>query len=153
MCTKVLIPAPKIQLLFQSKIKMSERPIIRCSDDGVALLRQHWDEHTYELREQAWLMLLSAGCRVLGCFQLSVGGVSTVIIDPAIVFMIALRTPGVRSLILAHNHPGGTTTPSTQDERITKKVKVGAQMFGMTLTDHYIITTDTYLSMADEGML
>lgn len=153
MRTKVILPAPKVRLAFHPRLNMADRPIIRSSADGVALIRQYWDESCYDVREEAWLVLLAASGRVLGCFQLSIGGVSNTVIDPAIVFLIALRTPGVKSLMLAHNHPSGSTKPSSGDLLLTKKVSAAAELFNLKLVDHFILTKDSYLSMSDEGLL
>jgi len=73
--------------------------------------------------------------------------------NTTVVFLIALRTPGTKNFILAHNHPGGSTTPSAGDRAITEQIKTGAKFLGLQLIDHYIITRDNYLPMADEGLL
>ena len=56
-------------------------------------------------------------------------------------------------LILCHNHPSGSLKPSSADRLITKKIKDAAKMMDINLLDHLIITEDSYLSFADDGML
>ena len=148
-----MIAAPEIRVSFYPKMKIAQRPVVTCSEEGVQLFRQHWDRNFYEVREEAKMLICSARGRVLGIFTLSVGGVSHTIIDPAVVFLIALRTPGTKSIILAHNHPGGSTKPSAEDLTATERIKTGAKLLGLQLADHYILTTDAWLSMADEGLL
>jgi DNA repair protein RadC len=56
-------------------------------------------------------------------------------------------------IIISHNHPSGNTKPSEQDIQITKKIKDICKLFDMSLLDHLILTDETYLSMADEGLM
>jgi len=153
MSTSIAIAAPEIRVTFYPKMKVSERPIVSCSAQGVALMRQQWDENFYELREEARMLLLSNSCRALGIFTLSIGGLSGTVIDPAVVYLMALRTPGTKSIILAHNHPSGSKRPSNADLQLTERIKMGSQLLGLQLQDHYILTSEDYLSMADEGLL
>lgn len=55
--------------------------------------------------------------------------------------------------MLAHNHPSGSLKPSRADQELTNKIKYAAQLHDITVLDHIIITGDTYLSFADEGLL
>jgi DNA repair protein RadC len=58
------------------------------------------------------------------------------------------------SIILAHNHPSGSLTPSNEDESLTLKVKEAGEFLDINLLDHLIINTrGEYLSFADKGML
>lgn len=43
------------------------------------------------------------------------------------------------SFICVHNHPSGDPSPSTADNRITRQVREGAQVMGITFFDHVII--------------
>jgi len=147
------IAAPEIRITFSPNMKASQRPVVTCSADAVPLFRQHWDENFYELREEVRMILLNTRGRVLGIFTLSVGGPTRTVLDETMVFLLAVRTPGTRSIILAHNHPGGDTKPSHQDIQTTIQIKAGAALLGLKLLDHYILTAESYLSMADEGLM
>jgi DNA repair protein RadC len=52
-----------------------------------------------------------------------------------------------------HNHPSGTLEASDADSKITQKIKSACSYMDISVLDHIIITADTYLSMADEGLL
>jgi DNA repair protein RadC len=56
-------------------------------------------------------------------------------------------------IIISHNHPSGNTKPSEHDIQITKKIKDICKLFDMKLLDHLILTDETYLSMADDGLM
>ncbi|MDD5772733.1 MAG: DNA repair protein RadC [bacterium] len=56
------------------------------------------------------------------------------------------------SLIIAHNHPAGTLTPSEDDIRITKKIFESLKLVDILLLDHVIIAGNKYFSFKEEGL-
>lgn len=56
------------------------------------------------------------------------------------------------SLIIAHNHPAGTLTPSEDDIRVTKKVIDALKLVDIVLLDHVIIAGNKYFSFKEEGL-
>ncbi len=54
---------------------------------------------------------------------------------------------------LAHNHPSGTLKPSRQDEQLTSKMKEAGSFLDIKVLDHLIVTSESYYSFADEGLL
>lgn len=57
------------------------------------------------------------------------------------------------SIILAHNHPSGNLTPSSQDKEITNKIKEAGRFLDIPVLDHLVITSESYFSFADEGLI
>jgi len=47
---------------------------------------------------------------------------------------------GGTSFAVAHNHPGGSLTPSTQDTEATARLRRAADMIGLRFLDHVILT-------------
>ena len=43
------------------------------------------------------------------------------------------------SIIVAHNHPSGDPTPSTEDKRVTQRLNEAVQLLGIELLDHMVI--------------
>ena len=80
------------------------------------------------------------------------GGVAGTVVDPKMIFKIALQHL-TSNLIIAHNHPSGNLIPSNADKTITEKIKKAAVLLEMTLMDHVIIADNKYYSFADNGML
>jgi DNA repair protein RadC len=61
---------------------------------------------------------------------------------------------GATALILAHNHPSGDPTPSTQDIRFTRDLQDACRHLKLTLHDHLIIGGDNPpVSMRAQGLL
>jgi len=80
------------------------------------------------------------------------GGVSGTVVDPKIIFKIALENLA-SSIILCHNHPSGNLKPSDQDISLTKKIKEAGTLLEIPILDHIIITDTAYFSFADEGIM
>ena len=51
------------------------------------------------------------------------------------------------TFILVHNHPSGDVTPSMNDIKTTKEIKMGAELLGLKLLDHIIIGDGKYKSI------
>ena len=56
-------------------------------------------------------------------------------------------------LALCHNHPSNNTTPSSEDDRLTRRVKQAAETMRIYFLDHIIITDGRYYSYREEGRL
>jgi DNA repair protein RadC len=57
------------------------------------------------------------------------------------------------SIIVAHNHPSGSLSPSPADKEITKRIRETGKLLEINLIDHIIVGQDGYFSFADEGLL
>ena len=105
-----------------------------------------------DLQETFNVMLLNRANEVLGIYRLSKGSVSGTLVDPKLVFSVALK--GLASvIILAHNHPSGTLKPSSADIELTRKLVEGGKLLDIQIVDHIIVTRHGYYSFADEGMI
>lgn len=142
----------EVEITYRPKFKASERPQISSSDQAFQLLRRQWNLDKIELVEEFKIVLLNRQNRVLGVADISTGGVSATVVDPKIIFAIALKA-NASALILAHNHPSGSLKASYADIAQTEKLKKGALLLEMTIWDHIILTSDGFLSFADEGLL
>jgi DNA repair protein RadC len=56
-------------------------------------------------------------------------------------------------MILSHNHPSGNLKPSDADINLTEKIKKAAVYMDIQVLDHIIITSNGYLSFADQGLI
>ena len=83
---------------------------------------------------------------------LSIGTLDANITHPRDVFEPAL-TLHAASVILAHNHPSGDTNPSNTDILLTKKLAAGAELLGLKLEDHIIVSKKNHTSMRQEALL
>ena len=103
-------------------------------------------------QEEFWVILLDRKSTIIDKKPISKGGVNATVVDPRVIFKLALEVLA-SSLILVHNHPSGNTNPSDMDISITNKIKNGALLMDMSLLDHIIFAGSEYFSFADEGMI
>jgi len=141
----------EITLTYKANFNPNDRPQISSSKDSYNILISNWSDQI-ELREEFNIILLNNNGRVLGIVPISTGGVSSVLVDPKLVFASALKAMA-SSIILAHNHPSGILKPSYQDISITKKLKSAGGFLDINVFDHLIITPFSYFSFADEDMM
>ncbi|MES2911352.1 MAG: DNA repair protein RadC [Pseudomonadota bacterium] len=57
------------------------------------------------------------------------------------------------SVVLAHNHPSGTTKPSRADEALTQTLKSALALVDVRVLDHFVVTSAGAVSMAELGLL
>ncbi len=60
---------------------------------------------------------------------------------------------GASSIILAHNHPSGDTSPSKEDIEITKSIINAARPLGISVHDHVIISAKEHFSFKAKGII
>ena len=102
--------------------------------------------------EKVIMITLNTQLQVVGCFEVGRGTIDGAAVYPREVATRALLT-NAKAVILAHNHPSGSRTPSEGDLQTTKKVKDVLTMLGIDLIDHIIIAHEKYYSFADHGLL
>src|ERR1035437_8776372 len=141
----------EIQVSYRTKVKASERRQIKTSKDCESVFREIWSS-SMEFKEEFYIILLNRANKVLGWYKVSEGGMSGTVVDPKLVFSIALKSLA-SSLVLAHNHPSGNLKPSTEDIHLTKRLKEAGALLEIPVLDHLILTNDGYFSFADEGMM
>jgi len=57
------------------------------------------------------------------------------------------------AVIVAHNHPSGSLTPSREDMAVTKQLKEAGDLLGIKLLDHIIFSRRGYYSFLEHGEL
>ncbi len=80
------------------------------------------------------------------------GTINEAPVYPRIIVETALRYQA-SSVILAHNHPGGSLKPSTADIDVTRKICDALKTISITVVDHMIAAGDKYFSFAENGLL
>ena len=101
-------------------------------------------------REQFLVCGLDAKHRVIGVNIVSIGSLTLALVHPREVFK-PLILMNAAAWICVHNHPSSDPTPSQEDRALTSRLKQGAELFGITLLDHLILTAEHCYSFADQG--
>lgn len=99
--------------------------------------------------EEFWVILLNRANYIIHKEMISLGGISSTVVDSKLVVRMALdkRASG---LIMVHNHPSGNPRPGHNDLTETERMKKAANTFDIALLDHIIICDDCYFSFADD---
>jgi DNA repair protein RadC len=105
-----------------------------------------------EIAESAYLLLLDRAHQIIAWKTLSLGGVNGTVIDPKIIGALSLKSLA-SAIVICHNHPSGNKTPSSADIKITNKISKMLESHDVNLLDHIILTKNSHLSFAEEGLL
>lgn len=106
----------------------------------------------HESQEQLVVCMFDSKCRLLAEEVVSKGSVNSSIVPPREIFLLALQKKAVH-IVLLHNHPSGVSTPSCEDNEVTRRISECGQMIGIPLSDHIIIGDHNYYSYRESGLL
>lgn len=121
------------------------RSTLDAGRDVIAMFRGRQDESVR-------ILCLNASGKVVRRARIAEGDVNAVHFPIRKLVEEALACKAV-SVILAHNHPGGTMAPSQEDLDATKAAKAALETVGIRLLDHLIVAGDNYCSLREEGYL
>jgi DNA repair protein RadC len=126
----------------------ADRPQIMRPADAVAMLGPRM---AHLEQEQCVALLLDRKHRLLREVVVGVGGIAHAPMEPREVFAAALREPGVAAVLVAHNHPSGEATPSSEDRAVTRRLADGAALLGLEFLDHVIVASGGWASIRGPG--
>ena len=122
---------------------------ITSSSDAVNIFKPLFDGLQHE---ECWVLYLTNSNRVIERQRVSQGGVQGTIVDHRLIAKRALELLSTQ-VIMAHNHPSGSATPSGADFDITNRVKEATALFDIQLLDHIIISATESYSFKSSGKL
>ena len=136
--------ARKIEMQ-QAKESTQIRSTLDAGRDAIAMFRGRQDESVR-------ILCMNASGKIVKRAKIAEGDVNAVHFPIRRLVEEALACKAV-SVILAHNHPGGTMSPSQEDLDATKSAKTALETVGIRLLDHLIVSGDNYCSLREEGYL
>jgi DNA repair protein RadC len=140
----------EISAVYQVR-KDIEAPITRCSNAWE--VGYFFSNEIGNLTQERLVALfLNTKNEVLAYSVITQGTINQSIANPRDILQRALLTNSA-GLIIAHNHPSGDLTPSEDDKRTTKRLKECCEMMGIMLLDHFIVSEESHLSFASQGLL
>ncbi len=105
---------------------------------------------TGERLENFYVVVLNSQCKVLGQRRISTGSLSECSAYPRLVMETALNYNG-HSVLLCHNHPGGTCAASPEDISSTLQLQRLLNGVGILVLDHIIVAGSNTYSMIEHG--
>lgn len=103
-------------------------------------------------REAFAAVILDTRHRLIEHVELFFGTIDGAEVHPREVFRQAMRC-NASAIIVAHNHPSGSTEPSAADRAVTARLKQALALVDVRLLDHMIVGGATTTSLASMGLL
>ncbi len=112
-------------------------------------LKVHFAGREYE---SFVVLYLDAQNSLIEVEELFRGTLTQTSVYPREVVKSALRF-NAAAVMLAHNHPSGSVTPSRADEHLTQTLKAALALVDVRVLDHLVIAGNNSLSFAETGLL
>ncbi|HSX42909.1 MAG TPA: JAB domain-containing protein [Candidatus Saccharimonadales bacterium] len=127
---------------------MNDTRLIITTEDALQYLR------FIRNKKQEYLLCLSldSGDRLIVRRTVTIGTLTSSIAHPREVFAGPLKDRAA-AVIIAHNHPSGAAEPSRHDIKTTNQLVAAAQILGVRLQDHLIVTREGYFSFKENELL
>ena len=105
-----------------------------------------------QVRERFVVIWIDSSNHGVGYEVVTEGTLNCSLVHPREVFRGAIVAT-CASIVLAHNHPSGVSTPSAEDLTITHQLVETGIIIGIPVLDHIIFTDTDYLSFAAQGLM
>jgi len=101
-------------------------------------------------RECFWVLHLNTKLQIIEKELVAMGALDHAVVHPREVFRKAVINSTAR-IITVHNHPSGSTEPSSEDLSTWEKLKAAGEILGIGVADNLIITKNGYSSQKEGG--
>ena len=129
--------------------KLKEKTILDSTTKAGEYARALFTGRLYEV---FYVICMDSQNRVNHTALLHEGTINEAPVYPRLIVETALRHQAT-SIILAHNHPGGSHQPSQADVEVTRKIRTATEAIAITVADHIIVAGDGYFSFAENRLL
>lgn len=129
--------------------KWGEKPKLTSSSKAGEYAISLFAGRTYEAFQ---VICLDSQNRVNYAALVQEGTLTEAPVYPRLVVEAVLRHKA-NSVILAHNHPGGSMQPSRADIEVTGRISKALEAISVKVVDHIIVAGDKYFSFKENGLL
>lgn len=129
--------------------KWGDKPALDSSQRAGEYAVSLFTGRTYEV---FYLICLDTQNRVIRAVLVHEGTINEAPVYPRIIVETALRHQA-HSVILAHNHPGGSLNPSRADIDVTQRIKTALNPIDIKVIDHILVAGTRYMSFAERGII
>lgn len=95
--------------------------------------------------EEFWALMLNQNYRLIKKVRIAHGGITETTVDIRIIMREAVQCNATQ-LAVCHNHPSGNSTPSEQDDILTRSIMQACNVMNIHFLDHVIVTDGVYYS-------
>lgn len=142
------VPIYRIELVRETERLIAAKRV-SAPEDAVRLVREYLGEPD---REVVVVLMLSTKLDLIGINTVSIGILDQALVHPREVFKPALLL-NAASIMLAHNHPSGDSTPSPEDRTVSQRICEAGKVLGIEFLDHLIVAADSFTSLRQSGWL
>lgn len=129
---------------------IGEKDVVNNPNDVARLLGQMLRD---EKREHFYAVMLDVKNTVVKLCAISIGTLDSSLVNPRELFREAIRE-GAASVIVAHNHPSGDPTPSSEDIQVTRRLVQAGDILGLPVRDHIIVGSEhEFVSFKQRGLM
>lgn len=107
---------------------------------------------TGRIHETFYVINLDNANQIISAKKINEGTINETHVYPRLIVETALASHA-NSIILAHNHPGGTHYPSNMDIEVTHKIMRTLREISIHVIDHIVVAGEKYYSMAENGYM
>jgi DNA repair protein RadC len=132
-----------------AKFTPFESVIIRKPEDAVGVLQSDLRDERQEVFKA---LLLDTKNKVIKNVEISRGTLDSSLVHPREVFAPAVSAIAA-SIIVAHNHPSGDPTPSSEDIQVTSRLVEAGRILGIDVLDHLVIGHNRWVSLKERGLM
>lgn len=129
--------------------KLKERTVFENPAAARAYLQLHLGKRPQEVFA---VMFLDSQNRLIAMEEMFHGTLTQAAVYPREIVVRALHHHAA-SVVLAHNHPSGNIEPSLADVELTRTVLTALALVDIRVLDHFVVTRDRAVSMAQEGLI
>jgi DNA repair protein RadC len=156
------VKAQQLKAVFEigrrSSVARQTSPLlVRTPSETLHALRLHVSAEQRDY-ETFWVLLLNRRYHLVRPpLEITRGILDASLVHPREVFKEAIRSNSA-ALILAHNHPSGDPTPSSEDIRITRQLVEAGKIVQIDVLDHLIVGNAhnagrEYVSLRESGLV
>ena len=131
------------------KQRWGEKPLLGTSTRAGEFAISLFSGRPYEV---FFVICLDAQNRVNHATLVHEGTLNEAQVYPRLVVEAALRHQA-NSVILSHNHPGGSLKASIPDIDVTNRISTALKAISIPVVDHIIVAGQQYISLAEQGLI
>jgi DNA repair protein RadC len=103
-------------------------------------------------KEKFLVAFLDNSNSIIETRTMSEGTIGEAVVYPRDILKAALDCD-CKSIVISHNHPGGSLSPSMQDKDLTERLVSIFTPLNINILDHIIVANTSYHSMAEQGYM
>ena len=112
---------------------------------------EQFSQRSHLEQEHLKVIALNTKNHVLKNLTVYIGSINSSAVRVGEIFKEALKQ-NAAAIIIAHNHPSGDPTPSSEDVAVTREIVDAGKLLGVDVLDHLVIGQGRWVSLRERGL-